>query len=341
MCPTKHGLTPCLSCSKWQNKHKRRICTVEDVTVRRAAFSTCGTVHTALIGRRTMKSLDVKQDSADGKPDLVTRSYSPLLRVLVVGAIFIVAVFVLAACGSKAKTAASASSTPTQSNAVTPSASTSVASALTCKADTSSDSINVGTYFGNILAQAKKDWRPDANISSVRFEAPYDKNFNSLCTLRTDGNWKIILYSVSSKSELVAGLDIFQKKNSEMPLVRYEVIKKLADNTNSYSSRSIAEMKKEGGWIFYTYSRPETAASEAKGPSNLFLTWKMSMSQVIQKFIDRTRSEKITGAGYNIAIGKASLKTQTPYVDIYWENGSKKQAYYVEPISLKIYEVKY
>jgi hypothetical protein len=288
-----------------------------------------------------MKSLDVKQDAANAKPDLVTRSYSPLLRVLVVGAIFIVAVFVLAACGSKAKTAISTSSTPTQSTSLSPSASTTAASAQTCNADTSSDSINIGTYFGNLLAQARKDWRPDANISSVRFEDRNAKNFDSLCSLRTDANWKIILYSVSSKTELVADLDYFNKKFTDMPLVRYEVVKKLTNNSESYTSLTIADMKKQGGWSFYVYSRPEFAAIEAKGPANLFLTWKMSMSQVVQKFIDRTRSEKITGMGYNIYIGKASLKTKTPYADIYWENGAKKTAFYVEPVSLTSYDVKY
>lgn len=288
-----------------------------------------------------MKSLDVTQNAVNAEPDLVTRSYSPLLRVLVVGAIFIVAVFVLSACGSKAKTAISTSSTPTQSTSLSPSASTTAASAQTCNADTSSDSINIGTYFGNLLAQARKDWRPDANISSVRFEDRNAKNFDSLCSLRTDANWKIILYSVSSKTELVADLDYFNKKNTDKPLVRYEVVKKLTNNSESYTSLTIADMKKQGGWSFYVYSRPEFAAIEAKGPANLFLTWKMSMSQVVQKLIDRTRSEKITGMGYNIYIGKASLKTKTPYADIYWENGAKKTAFYVEPVSLTSYDVKY
>lgn len=274
------------------------------------------------------------------RSDIVTRSYSPNLRVLVVAAIFIIAIFVLAGCGSKAKTATTASTTPTQSTAVTPSASTTVASALTCKADTSSDSINVGRYFGNILVQAKKDWRPDANISSVRFEDQNAKNFNGLCTLRTDADWKIILYSVSSKTELVAYLDIYNKKNTEMPVVRYEVIKK-ASNSQTTTGLTISDMKKQGGWSFFEYSRPEFAASEAKGPANLFLTWKMTMSQVIQKFIDRTKTEKITGLGYNIYVGKASLKTKTPYAYIYWENGAKKTAFYVEPVSLTSYDYKY
>lgn len=288
-----------------------------------------------------MKSTNVNQEATNSKPDLVTRSYSPSLRVLVVAAIFIIAVFLLAACGSKNKTASPPTSTPTQSTVVTPSTASTVQSALTCKADTSSDSINVGTYFGKILAQAKKDWRPDANISSVRFEDRNAKNFNSLCTLRTDGNWKIILYSVSSKTELVADLDIFNRKNTDMPTVRYEAVKKLTDNSETYTGLTISDMKKQGGWNFFVYSRPEAAASEAKGPANLFLNWKMLMSQVIQKFLDRTKTEKITGMGYNIYIGKASLKTKTPYAYIYWENGAKKTAFYVEPVSLTSYDVKY
>jgi hypothetical protein len=125
-----------------------------------------------------------------------------------------------------------------------------------------------------------------------------------------------------------------------MPMVRYEVVKKLSNNSESYTSLTIADMKKQGGWNFYVYSRPEFASSEAKGPSNLFLGWKMSMSQVIQKFIDRTRTEKITGIGYNLYFGKASLKTKTPYAYIYWENGAKKTSFYVEPVSMTSYEMK-
>ncbi len=288
-----------------------------------------------------MKSQDIKHDTTHSKRDLVTRSYSPNLRVLVVAAIFLIAVFLLAACGSKAKTATPLSNSSAPSAVVTSSSPSTVQSASTCKADTSSDSINTATYFGNILAQAKKDWRPDAIISSIRFEDHRAKNFNSLCTLRTDGNWKIILYSVSAKSGLVADLDIFNKKNTEVPLIRYEVVKKLTSNSESYTSLTIPEMKNQSGWSFYVFSRPETAAIEAKGPSMPFLNWKISMSQVVQKFLDRTRTEKITGVGYDIEIGKASLKTKTPYADIYWENGPKKTAFYVEPVSLTSYDVKY
>lgn len=288
-----------------------------------------------------MKSQDVKQGSIDSKPDLVTRSYSPTLRVLVVAAIFIISVFLLAACGSKNNSATPSTNTPTQSSVVTPTTASTVQSAATCKADTSSDSINMSTYFGNILSQAKKDWRPDARISSVRFEDRNAKNFNSLCTLRTDANWKIVFYSVSTRTEQVADLDMFNKKRTEMPLVRYEVVKKLTDNSESYTSLTISDMKKQGGWSFYSYSRPETTAMEAKAPENPFLTWKMSMSQVIQKFLDRTRAEGITGMGYNIAIGKASIKTKSPYAYIYWEDGAKKTAFYVEPVSQTSYDVMY
>ncbi len=288
-----------------------------------------------------MKTLNLKQDSANDKPDLVTRSYSPLLRVLVVGAIFIVAVFVLAACGSKTKTATSSTSRSTQSVVATPSAASTVASAQTCMADASSDSINVATYFGNVLTQARKDWRPDAKIASVRFEDRNAKNFDSLCTLRTDANWKLILFSASSRTYLVADLDIFNKKSTDMPLVRYEVVKKLTDNSESYTSLTIADMKKQSGWSFFANPQEVTAATDAKGPDNPFLTWKMSLSQVIQKFIDRTRTERITGMGYNIYIGNSSIKNKSPYAYIYWENGAKKTAFYVEPVTLTSYDYKY
>lgn len=304
----------------------------------------CGTVHIAWIGRRAMKSLEAKQGATRAKSELFAKSYSPTLRVLIVGAIFLVAVSALAACGSSNKP--SALITPTAngatSSSVTPSSSpTATQAVLVCNADKSSDSIDAGKYFGNILAQARKDWRPDANISSVRYENRTAKNFNSLCTLRTDSNWKIIFYSVTSKTELVADLDIWNKAKTELPLIRYEVAKKLTNNSESYMSMTIADMKAQGGWTFYVYSRPETAAQEARGPANLFLNWKMSMSQVIQRLIDRTKGEKVTGTmGYNIYMGKATLKTKTPYVGIYWENGAKKTWFYVEPISLSTYDLK-
>lgn len=288
-----------------------------------------------------MKAPDVKQDAERVRPDLVTRSYSPLLRVLVVGAIFVVAVFVLAACGSKTKTATPSTTIPAQSTVATPSASTTVPDVQTCTADTSSDSINVATYFGKILTQAKKDWRPDAKITSVRFEDRNAKNFNSLCTLRTDASWKLILFSASSKTYLVADLDIFNKKNTDMPRVLYEVVKKVTANSESYTGLTISDMKKQGGWSFFTNPQDVTAARDAKAPESPFLTWKMSMSQVVQKFIDRTRTEKITGMGYNIDIGNSSIKNKSPYAYIYWENGAKKTAFYVETVTLTSYDYKY
>jgi len=285
-----------------------------------------------------MKSLEMKQDVESVKPDLVTRSYSPLLRVLVVGAIFVVAVFVLAACGSKTNSATPLTSTQTQSTVATPSASTTVASAQTCKADTSSDSINVGTFFGNTLAQVRTQWKTDAVISSVRFERQYVKTFQDLCTLKTDTNWQMIFYSLSGKNEISGYLDNSKKDGAGVPPLVFSVDK--VDNSAS-TSLTYADMKKQGGWKLHEFSRPETFASESKYEANMFLNWKMSMSGVVQKILDRVRAEKITGAGFNIYIGKASLKTKTPYAYIYWQNGAKKTAFYVEPVSQTSYDVKY
>ncbi|MFA5918649.1 MAG: hypothetical protein WC800_03815 [Candidatus Nanopelagicaceae bacterium] len=213
-------------------------------------------------------------------------------------------------------------------------------SAKTCMADRSLDSVNVGKYFAAFLTQAKKDWRKDANISSVRMDDRSGKNFDALCTLNIYSSWMIVLYSVSSKTEQVVYMDSQNKTDAGIPRLLYSV-KKVASSGTTFTNMTIADIKKEGGWVFDVYSRPETAAQEKKGPANLFLTWKMTLSDVVQKFLDRTRNEAITAYGWSIYIGKRSLKTSSPYANIYWQNGSKKQAYYVEPITLKSYLVKY
>lgn len=286
-----------------------------------------------------MKSHNVKHGRTESKSDIVSRSYSPTLRVLVVAAIFFIAVFLLAACGSKAKTASSSSNTPTQSAAVTPSASPTISNAaLTCDADKSSDSINIGKYFGDILAQVRTQWKKDAVISSVRFERQFVTTFQDLCGLKTDSNWQMVFYSLSGKNEVSGYLDNSKKDASGVPPVIFEV-----DTPNGLKSASLTfvDMKKQGGWVFHEFSRPETYPSESKYGPNLFLGWKLSMSDIVQKLIDRVRDEKITAAGFHVYIGKASLKTKTPYVSLYWQNEPKRTAFYVEPVSLKTYEQAY
>lgn len=212
--------------------------------------------------------------------------------------------------------------------------------AKTCMADRSLDSINIGRYFASFLTQARKDWRKDANISSVRIDDRNGKNFDALCTLNIYSSWMIVLYSISSKTEQVVYMDGPNKTAAGIPRLLYSV-KKVATSGTTFTNKTIADIKREGGWVFDVYSRPETAPQERKGPANLFLTWKIKLSDVIQKFLDRTRKEAISTYGWNISIGKRSLKTGSPYAYIYWQNGAKKQAYYVEPVTLKSYLVKY
>lgn len=213
-------------------------------------------------------------------------------------------------------------------------------SAKTCIADRSLDSVYVGKYFTSFLAQAKKDWRKDAIISSVRIDDRMGKNFDGLCTLNIYSSWMIVLYSVSSKTEQVVYMDSQNSTDAGIPLLLYSV-KKVGSSGTTFTNKTMADIKNEGGWVFDVFSRPETAAQEKKGPANLFLTWKMTLSDVIQKFLDRTRNETITAYGWSIYIGKRSLKSSSPYANIYWQNGTKKQAYYVEPVTLKTYLVKY
>ena len=213
-------------------------------------------------------------------------------------------------------------------------------SAKTCMADRSLDSVDIGKYFAAFLTQAKKDWRKDANISSVRMDDRMGKNFDALCSLNIYSSWMVVLYSVSSKTEQVVYMDSQNKTTAGIPRLLYNV-KKVASSGTTFTGKTIEEMKKEGDWAFDVFSRPETAAQEKKGPSNLFLEWKMTLSDVVQKFLDRTRNESISAYGWSIYIGKRSLKTSSPYANIYWQNGTKKQAYYVEPFTLKTYLVKY
>ncbi|MFZ2227456.1 MAG: hypothetical protein WA090_07210 [Candidatus Nanopelagicaceae bacterium] len=212
--------------------------------------------------------------------------------------------------------------------------------AKTCMADRTLDSINIGKYFATFLTQAKKDWRKDASISSVRMDDRMGENFDGLCTLNVYSSWTIVLYSFSSKTEEVVYMDSQNMTDAGIPRILYSV-KKAGSGGTAFTSKTIADIKKEGGWVFDAFSRPETAAQEKKGPANLFLTWKMTLSDVVQKFLERTRNETITAYGWSIHIGKRSLKTGSPYANIYWQNGTKKQAYYVEPVTLKTYLVKY
>lgn len=213
-------------------------------------------------------------------------------------------------------------------------------SAKTCMADRSLDSINIGKYFANFLVQARKDWRKDANISSVRLDDRKGENFDALCKVNIYSSWMIVLYSVSSKTEEVVYMDGENMTAAGIPRLLYS-LKKVGSKGTTFTSKSLADIRKESGWTFDSYSRPETATQEKKGPANLFLNWKMSLSDVIQKFLDRTMNEQITNYGWSISIGKKSVKSGTPYANIYWQNSTKKQAYYVEPITLKSYEVKY
>lgn len=229
-------------------------------------------------------------------------------------------------------------------SALSPFAATSSAAdadnAKACMADRSLDSIDIGEYFATVLKQARKDWRRDANISSVRLDDRSGKNFDALCSLSIYSSWMIVLYSVSSKTEQIVYVDGQNKTTAGIPRLLYNV-KKVASSGTTFTSKTIEEMKKDGDWVFDVFSRPETAAQEKKGPSNLFLEWKMTLSDVVQKFLDRTRNESISAYGWSIYIGKRSPKTSSPYANIYWQNGSKKQAYYVEPVTLKSYLVKY
>ena len=213
-------------------------------------------------------------------------------------------------------------------------------SAKTCTADMTLDSLDVGEYFNNFLSEARKEWRKDAIISSIRLEDRTGKNFDALCNVNIYSSWTVVLFSPSLKKEELVYLDGQNLTAAGIPRVLYSVKKSGSDST-SFTSKTFVEMKIKDGWVFDSYTRQEILASGKKGERNPLLGWKISLSEIIQKFLDQIRNEKITNYGWSIYIGVNSMKSRSVYANIYWQNGSKKQAFFVEPITLKSYLIKY
>lgn len=213
-------------------------------------------------------------------------------------------------------------------------------SAKICTADMTLDALDIGEYFDNFLTEARKEWHRDAIISSIRLDDRAGKNFDALCKVNIYSSWVIVLYSPSLKKEEVVYMDGQNLTAAGVPRVLYSV-KKSGSGSTSFTSKVFAEVKKKEGWVFDSYTRADMGASEKKGEKNPLLGWKISLSEIIQKFLDKTRNETITNYGWSIYIGKNSLKSRSVYANIYWQNGSKKQAFFVEPVTLKSYLIKY
>ena len=223
---------------------------------------------------------------------------------------------------------------------VTGSSAASPNSAKTCTADMTLDSLDIGEYFNSFLIEARKEWHRDAIISSIRLDDRAGKNFDALCKVNIYSSWMIVLYSHSLMKEEVVYMDGQNLTAAGIPQVLYSV-KKTGSSGTAFTSKTFAEVKKKEGWVFDSYTRQEFAASQKKGEKNPLLGWKISLSEIIQKFLDQTRNEKITNYGWSIYIGQNSMKSRSVYASIYWQNGAKKQAFFVEPITLKSYLIKY
>ncbi len=223
---------------------------------------------------------------------------------------------------------------------ITGSSAASPTTAKTCTSDKTLDSLDIGEYFNNFLIEARKEWHKDAIISSIRLDDRAGKNFDALCKVNIYSSWMIILYSPSLMKEEVVYLDGQNLTAAGIPRVLYSV-KKSESSSTSFTSKTFADIKKKEGWVFDSYRPREIVSSEKKGEKNPLLGWKISLSEIIQKFLDQTRNEKITNYGWSIYIGKNSIKGRSVYANIYWQNGAKRQAFFVEPISLKSYLIKY
>ena len=223
---------------------------------------------------------------------------------------------------------------------ITGSSAASPTSAITCSADLTLDALDIGEYFSNFQTDARKEWRKDAIISSIRLDDRTGKNFDALCKVNIYSSWMIVLYSPSLKKEEVVYMDGQNLTAAGIPRVLYSV-KKSGSNSTSFTSKTFVDIKKKEGWVFDSYTRQEKVASEKKGDKNPLLGWKISLGEIIQKFLDQVRNEKITNYGWSIYIGMNSVKSKSVYASIYWQNGLKKQAFFVEPVTLKSYLIKY
>ncbi len=201
------------------------------------------------------------------------------------------------------------------------------------KVDMSMDLINIADYFGKITKQVKADWKSDARMISVRADFRY-KDFTSLMKLRTDYDYTVIFYSLSSKTELRVELNNAKKDAKGLPEIKYVVIKR--DNS-SETSMTFEEQKKNPEWILYEYSRPEAYDVFKNYPENYFEGWNMKMSDVVKALIVRSKNEKVTGTGVYISL-YYYVQEKTPIVTMYWENGTAKTYFYVEPVTGKKYD---
>lgn len=225
---------------------------------------------------------------------------------------------------------------------IAPAAGLPTLSATKCKADISADKIDAAKYFGAILTQVRKDWTAKAKIYSVRYEDRGAKTFDKLCSLRTNSDWTVIFFSSITNVTETVYLQNYKLSATGVPLILYSV-KWPVGGSISYTGATIADMKKHKGAKFATNEMPVLEATMKIAPDNLFVGWKLSMSQVVQKLLSSVRKEKVTGYGYSVTIESKSLKSKSPWVQLWWNNGTTKngQAFIVEPITLQSYTTKY
>lgn len=237
-------------------------------------------------------------------------------------------------CGQKPQETPKVAATAVPSASVAPTAQAAANQAPDeTKVDMSMDSINISDYFGSIIKKVRSDWKSDAKMTSVRANFLV-KDFSGLMKLRTDYNYDIIFYSLGTKTEIKVTLNNLKKDSSGLPEIKYSVTKK--DNSSD-TMLTADEIKQSSDWIFKEYPRSELYDVYKNFPDNYFTGWAMKMSDVIKAMIVRSKAEKVTGMGVYISFAY-SVQEKTPLGSMYWENGSTKTYFYIEPVTGKKYD---
>lgn len=192
------------------------------------------------------------------------------------------------------------------------------------------DEIDMVAYFDRIVAKARQDWMPDAQIVSIRLGGPSMRTLKDLSTVRVDSDWWVIFYSQTTKKETSAMLDNSQKDAQGTPRILYAV----DDGNHSIGSNNTIDEIKAGGLQFYEYDRPELAQAWSTVPPNCITGNAMKMSEILAALQARFNGVTTSEMGYSVTMNGV----KGPKLDVYWQEGTTGHRFYIDLDTKKTYD---
>lgn len=192
------------------------------------------------------------------------------------------------------------------------------------------DEIDMVAYFDRIVAKARQDWMPDAQIVSIRLGGPSMRTLKDMSTVRVDSDWWVIFYSQTTKKETSAMLDNSQKDAQGTPRILYAV----DDGNHSIGSNNTIDEIKAGGLQFYEYDRPELAQAWSTVPPNCISGNTMKMSEILAALQARFDGVTTSDMGYSVTMNGV----KGPKLDVYWQEGTTGHRFYIDLDTKKTYD---